>query len=127
LLMCFIHELSEFGLRETAVFDVELDGKAKATPLAGADRDMGGHARLAGVLFVPLADEIEGTAKTGGVAESEEMFRGGRSGPTGPAHRLRNRKIGTNAAILGLGMTISSTSRRRAGGEERIDLVHGDL
>src|SRR5262245_4993090 len=124
LVMCFLHESGEFGLGQAAILDVELYGEAKAPTLAGTYRDLGGDTRLAGILFVLLADEVESATKAGSIASCEQVFRGRRPRPPRSTHGLRHRKIDANAAIFGLGVAIAAARCGRAGREERLDLVH---
>src|SRR5262249_379616 len=84
-LVCLLGERGEFGLRQSRIFDAQLYCQSEAASLAWSDRYVGGNARPAGILFMLLADEIERSAETGGVAGGEKMFGRCRAGLAGTA------------------------------------------
>src|SRR5262249_40351617 len=98
--------------------------QSEAASLAWSDRYVGGSARPAGILFMLLADEIERSAETGGVAGGEKMFGRCRAGLAGTAHCFRHRQVRAHPAGARLGVAVATSRRRRGSGKERLDGVH---
>ena len=126
LLVRLLGERRQFRLRHALILDVQLDREPEAAAVARPDRYVGGDARLAGVLLVLLADEVERAAKARGIAGGEQMLGRRRARLAGSAHCFRHRKIGVNQGRFGLGMSVAAADRGRGGGEKRLDRVHDD-
>src|SRR4029077_14525166 len=93
--------------------------------LARANGDGASDFGFARVLVVMLGDEVESAAEARGIARGEEVLRCGRSGLAWSAHLLWHRQIGGDRAVARLGMTVAAAGRRRGGGKQWFDLVHG--
>ena len=79
-----------------------LTASPKPPPSRGPIDDRAFDPRLAGVLLVLLADEIQRAAEAGGIARREQVLRRRRPRLARPAHRLGDRQVGADDAVGGL-------------------------
>src|SRR6185437_6916336 len=124
LLVRFLGECRQLGSQQARILHLELDRKPEPAAVARADRYLGGDTRLACILLVLFADEVERAAEAGGIAGGKQVLRRCGAGLAGSAHRLRHRKGGAHRAVGGLGMAVASADRGGAGSEKRLDRIH---
>jgi hypothetical protein len=103
---------------------MKFHGETEPAAFARADADVCRDLCIAGILFLLLADEIEGATEASGISSREKML--GRSGVwfSRPTHGLWDRKIRADRTVARLSMTVSSAGRGCRRSEERLDTIH---
>src|SRR4029077_7359529 len=88
LLVRLARQRGQIGLRQAPILHAHLHCETESAQFARTDRDRTSDARLARVLFLLLADEIERAAETSGIAGGKQMLGSRSPGAPRTAHLL---------------------------------------